>query len=145
MIQPADERLEPEAAGPWSTPSVDEVDFSALYDLEEIPVQTEDGWRLIMTRYRPRPQPFAQPLFGVPLLLVHGYTQNRRAWSSGEFVKTMLYFGADLYLLELRGHGKSGVGAQRRRARQEGSPLPGDIDYSWDLDSYLLYDLPAAI
>jgi pimeloyl-ACP methyl ester carboxylesterase len=124
---------------------VDEVEFSDLYALEEIPVETEDGWRLIITRYRPRTQPFPQPLRGAPLLLVHGYTQNRRAWSSGEFVKTMLYFGADLYLLELRGHGKSGVGVQRRWARQEGRELPKDINYGWDLDSYLLCDLPAAV
>lgn len=126
-------------------PSVDEVEFSELYTLEEIPVDTEDGWRLCLTRYHPRPQAFPQPLRGVPLLLVHGYTQNRRAWSSGGFVKTMLYFGADLYLLELRGHGKSSLEAQRRRARQEKCPLPRDLNHGWDLDSYLLYDLPAAV
>jgi pimeloyl-ACP methyl ester carboxylesterase len=77
--------------------------------------------------------------------MVHGYTQNRRAWNVGEFVKNMLYFGADLYLLELRGHGKSGIKAQQRVARREGRPLPRDIDYQWDLDSYLLDDLPAAV
>jgi pimeloyl-ACP methyl ester carboxylesterase len=130
---------------PVSFPSVDEVDFSDLYTLEEIPVDTEDGWRLVITRYRPRSQPFPQPLFGVPLLLVHGYTQNRRAWDAGEFVKTMAYFGADLFLLELRGHGKSSVEAQRRRARRDKAPLPSDLDYRWDLDSYVLYDLPAAV
>jgi pimeloyl-ACP methyl ester carboxylesterase len=119
--------------------------FSDLYDLEEIPVETEDGWRLVLTRYRPRSQPFPQPLFGVPLMLVHGYTQNRRAWNSGHFVKTMLYFGADLFLVELRGHGKSSVEAQKRRARREGTPLPKDLEYGWDLDSYLLYDLPAVV
>ncbi len=139
------ERRARRAPQPPRTPSVDEVEFSDLYALEEIPVETDDGWRLVITRYRPRPQPFPQPLRGVPLLLVHGYTQNRRAWSSGEFDKTMLYFGADLYLLELRGHGKSGVAAQRRRARLEGRELPRDIDYGWDLDSYLLCDLPAAV
>jgi pimeloyl-ACP methyl ester carboxylesterase len=127
------------------TPSVDDVELSDLYDLEEIPVETEDGWQLVLTRYAPRPQAFAQPLLGAPLVLVHGYTQNRRAWNTGQFVKTMLYFGADVYLLELRGHGKSGVDAQRRLARKNGRPLPDDIDYGWDLDSYLLYDLPAAI
>ena len=126
-------------------PSVDEVAFQELYDLEEIPVDTEDGWQLQITRYAPRPQPFPQPLRGAPLLLVHGYTQNRRAWDTGQFVKTMLYFGADVYLLELRGHGKSGVERQRRRARRERRPLPDDIDYGWDLDAYLLYDLPAAV
>jgi pimeloyl-ACP methyl ester carboxylesterase len=135
----------PLSFAPVAYPSVDEVEWNDLFTLEEIAVDTEDGWRLALTRYRPVSQPFPQPLFGVPLLLVHGYTQNRRAWSSGEFVKNMLYFGADVFLLELRGHGKSSVAAQRRRARQERTPLPADIDYDWDLDSYLLYDLPAAV
>ena len=48
-------------------------------------------------------------------------------------MKTMLYFGTDLYLLELRGHGKSSLEAQRRRARQEKSPLPRDLNHGWDL------------
>jgi pimeloyl-ACP methyl ester carboxylesterase len=124
---------------------VDQVEFSDLYTLEELFADTADGWRLVITRYHPRPQPFPQPLLGAPLLLVHGYTQNRRAWNVGEFVKNMLYFGADLYLVELRGHGKSGVGAQRRSARQEGRPLPRGLDYGWDIDSYLLDDLPVAV
>jgi pimeloyl-ACP methyl ester carboxylesterase len=128
-----------------NAPSVDDIALEDLYDLEEIPVDTDDGWRLVITRYRPRSQPWPQPLFGVPLLLVHGYTQNRRAWNAGEFVKNMLYFGADIFLLELRGHGKSSVAAQRRRARREGTPLPADVEYQWDLDSYLLDDLPAAV
>ncbi|MFQ5513148.1 MAG: alpha/beta hydrolase [Myxococcota bacterium] len=145
IIDPALDRPGPARLRPRPTPSVDEVEFSDLYRLEELPVDTEDGWRLVLTRYRPRPQPYAQPLAGAPLLLVHGYTQNRRAWSSGEFVKTMLYFGADLYLLELRGHGKSGVSAQLRRSRQDKTPLPADLDYGWDIDSHLLYDLPAAV
>ena len=126
-------------------PSIDEVDFQDLYRLEEIPVETADGWRLAMTRYAPRPQPFAQVLRGAPLLLVHGYTQNRRAWNVGQFVKSMLYFGADVFLLELRGHGKSGIDTQRRHARDSKRDLPDDIDYGWDLDSHLLYDLPAAV
>jgi pimeloyl-ACP methyl ester carboxylesterase len=130
---------------PAAYPSVDDVDFDELFCLEELTVDTEDGWCLVITRYRPVPQPFPQPLFGVPLLLVHGYTQNRRAWNAGEFVKNMLYFGADVFLLELRGHGKSSVAAQRRRARREAAPLPADLDYGWDLDSHLLYDLPAAV
>lgn len=142
-------RLRPEPPQPqvWAlpAPSVDEVEFHDLYDLEEIPVETEDGWELVMTRYAPRPQPYAQPLLRAPLVLVHGYAQNRRAWNTGQFVKTMLYFGADVYLIELRGHGKSGVEAQKRRARRTRRALPKDIDYGWDLDAHLLYDLPAVI
>ncbi len=140
-------RSEPEASEvsrTW-TSSVDDVELSQLYDLEEIEVPTEDGWTLVVTRYRPRPQPFSQPLRDVPLLLVHGYTQNRRAWSAGEFVKNMLFFGADLFLLELRGHGKSTQELTRRRARAAGAEPPEDLDYDWDLDSHLLFDLPAAV
>ncbi|HTO07014.1 MAG TPA: alpha/beta fold hydrolase [Myxococcota bacterium] len=127
------------------TPNVDEVALAELHDSEEIEVTTDDGWTLVITRYRPRPQPFAQPLRDVPLLLVHGYTQNRRAWSAGEFVKNMLFFGADLFLLELRGHGKSSPELTRRRAREAGVAQPPDTDYRWDLDSHLLFDLPAAV
>ena len=128
-----------------SAPSVDELELAELYDPEEIEVATDDGWTLVITRYRPRPQPFAQPLREVPLLLVHGYTQNRRAWSAGEFVKNMLFFGADLFLLELRGHGKSTPDLSRRRARAANAEPPSDLDYGWDLDSHLLFDLPAAV
>jgi len=128
-----------------SPASVDEVELADLHDPEEIEVSTDDGWTLVITRYRPRPQSFAQPLRDVPLLLVHGYTQNRRAWSAGEFVKNMLFFGADLFLLELRGHGKSTPDLQRRRARAAGIEPPADVDYGWDLDSHLLFDLPAAV
>ncbi len=130
---------------PIPAPSVDDVPTEDLYRLEEHEVDTEDGWRLALVRYRPRSQPFPQPLYGVPLLLVHGYTQSRRAWDTGEFIKNMVYFGADVFVVELRGHGKSSVALQRRRARKEGTPLPVDIDYGWDLDSYLLYDLPATV
>ncbi|HTO55044.1 MAG TPA: alpha/beta fold hydrolase [Myxococcota bacterium] len=125
--------------------SVDEIELSDLHDAEELEVTTDDGWTLVVTRYRPRPQAFPQPLRGVPLLLVHGYTQNRRAWSAGEFVKNMLFFGADLFLLELRGHGKSSPERTRRRARAAGVAPPHDLDYRWDLDSHLLFDLPAAV
>jgi pimeloyl-ACP methyl ester carboxylesterase len=133
------------AAARPSTPNVDEVALAELHDSEEIEVTTDDGWTLVITRYQPRPQPFAQPLRDVPLLLVHGYTQNRRAWSAGEFVKNMLFFGADLFLLELRGHGKSSPELTRRRALEAGVAVPADTDYRWDLDSHLLFDLPAAV
>jgi pimeloyl-ACP methyl ester carboxylesterase len=130
---------------PIPAPSVDELEFDDLYELEDHVVDTEDGWRLALSRYRPRSQPFPQPLYGVPLLLVHGYTQSRRAWDTGEFIKNMLYFGADVFVVELRGHGKSSVAMQRRHARRDARPLPNDLDYGWDLDSYLLYDLPATV
>ena len=80
------------APGP-RMPTVDEVDFRALYQKTKYVVETADGWSLMMTRYRPVKQPFPQPLFGEVLLLVHGFSQNRHAWTSGQFVKNLLFFG----------------------------------------------------
>lgn len=129
--------------GPW--PTVDQLSFRSLYTKTQYAVETADGWSLKVTRYRPRPQPFEQPLWGEPLLLVHGFSQNRHAWTSGEFVKNLLYFGVDCHVLELRGHGKSSLALQHERAARFKRPLPADLDYGWDLDSHFLYDLPAAV
>lgn len=126
-------------------PSIDEVDFRALYAKTKYVVETADGWSLVITRYRPVKQPFPQPLFGEPLLLVHGFSQNRHTWTSGQFVKNLLFFGVDIHILELRGHGKSSIAFQKERAERFKRPLPPDIDYGWDIDSYFLYDLPAAV
>ncbi|QDE67839.1 MULTISPECIES: alpha/beta hydrolase [Myxococcus] len=126
-------------------PSIDEVDFRALYSKTKYVVETADGWSLVITRYRPVKQPFPQPLFGEPLLLVHGFSQNRHTWTSGQFVKNLLFFGVDIHILELRGHGKSSIAFQKERTERFKRPLPPDIDYGWDIDSYFLYDLPAAV
>ncbi|MBZ4415577.1 alpha/beta hydrolase [Myxococcus sp. RHSTA-1-4] len=126
-------------------PTVDEVDFRALYSKTKYVVETADGWSLVITRYRPVKQPFPQPLFGEPLLLVHGFSQNRHTWTSGQFVKNLLFFGVDIHILELRGHGKSSIEFQKERAERFKRPLPPDLDYGWDIDSYFLYDLPAAV
>lgn len=126
-------------------PTVDELDFKSLYRKSEYDAETADGWVLKITRYQPRPQPFAQPVLDEPLLLVHGFSQNRHAWTCGQFVKNLLYFGVDIHILELRGHGKSSRRLQRERHEKLGAPLPADLDWGWDIDSYLLYDIPAAV
>lgn len=126
-------------------PTVDDVEFRALYKKTKYVVETADGWSLVITRYRPTPQAFPQPLFGEPMLLVHGFCQNRHAWTSGEFVKNLLFFGLDIHILELRGHGKSSIALQHERCSRFGRKLPSDLDYAWDIDSYFLYDLPAAV
>src|SRR6478735_6262868 len=125
--------------------TVDDVDARSLYRKTKYMVETSDRWSLVITRYQPRPQSFPQPLFGEPLLLVHGFSQNRHAWTSGEFVKNLLFFGLDIHILELRGHGKSSQKLQYARSKKLGRPLPQDLDYGWDIDSYFLYDLPAAV
>ncbi|MGO9831869.1 MAG: alpha/beta hydrolase [Myxococcaceae bacterium] len=138
-------RLPNARAGSPHPPSVDEVAFRELYRKSDYEVRTPDGWTLVVTHYQPVPQGFPQPLFGEPLLLVHGFSQNRHAWTSGEFVKNLLFFGADIHILELRGHGKSSLELQRMRAEAAGVPPPKDLDYGWDIDSYFLQDLPAGI
>lgn len=132
---------------PWErvTPSVDDVDFKSLYTKSHYDVRTPDGWTLVVTRYRPVRQPFPQPVFMEPMLLVHGFSQNRHTWTSGEFVKNLLFFGVDIHIVELRGHGLSSIELQEKRARLSGRPPPADLDYGWDIDSYFLQDLPATI
>ena len=51
---------------------------------------------------------------------MHGFSQNRHAWTSGEFVKNLLFFGVDIHILELRGHGKSSIALQHERAERFG-------------------------
>ena len=51
------------------------------------------------------------------MLLVHGFSQNRHAWTSGQFVKNLLFFGIDIHILELRGHGKSSIVLQKERSQ----------------------------
>src|SRR5258708_8153729 len=128
-----------------TAPRVDEIEFHSLYAKSAYPVETQEGWELSVTRYQPTPQRFHQPLVAEPLLLLHGFSQNRHAWTSGEFVKNLLFFGMDIHILELRGHGKSSIALQRERSERLGVPLPKDIDYGWDIDSYFLDDLPAGI
>ncbi len=135
--------MRPDAFGP-PTPRIDDVPARALYEKSTYEVRTADGWTLVVTRFRPVPQRFPQPVLGEPMLLVHGFSQNRHAWTCGDFVKHMLFYGADLHVLELRGHGRSSIELQREKARA-GAPLPGDLEYGWDIDSYFLYDIPAAV
>ncbi len=80
------------------------------------------------------------------MLLVHGFSQNRHAWTSGEFVKNLLFFGLDIHILELRGHGKSSIAlSARARPSASAASCPPTSTGSWDIDSYFLYDLPAAV
>lgn len=126
-------------------PIIDEVPFSSLYTSEDVEVRTPDGWTLILTRFKPIPQSWHQPLLKVPLLLVHGFAQNRHTFTTGEFVKNMLYFGTDIFILELRGHGKSSIKLQHKKHAETGAPLPKDLNYEWDFSDYFLYDVPSAL
>ena len=122
-----------------------EIPFKSLYTKEIYDVPTSDGWVLQISRYQPLPQRWEQPIFGQPLLLVPGWSQNRHAFTCGDFVKQLLAYGADIHILELRGHGRSSRGLQVERAAQTGGVAPADLDWDWDLDSYFLHDIPAGV
>lgn len=126
-----------------------DLEFRAMYTKEEVECETADGWTLVLTRYQPKrlsaPRRDDQPLFGKPILVVHGFSQNRHAWTAGNFVKRLLWLGLDVFLLELRGHGKSSRSLQIRKHSETGKQIPADLDYGWDFADYMLHDVPAAI
>jgi pimeloyl-ACP methyl ester carboxylesterase len=124
--------------GPAPAPA--SVPFKSLYVKEIYDAPTRDGWVLQVSRYRPLSQPWRQPIFGEPLLLVPGWSQNRHAFTCGDFVKKLLAYGADIHILELRGHGLSS-----RELQLERGGRPMDFDWGWDLDSYFLFDIPAGV
>ena len=120
--------------------NLEQVPFKALYVKEIYDATTADGWVLQISRYKPVAQPWEQSIFGQPLLLVPGWSQNRHAFTCGDFVKQLLAFGADIHILELRGHGRSSRELQIERGLR-----PKDLDWGWDLDDYFLHDVPAGI
>src|SRR5438105_8895624 len=119
---------------------LDQIAFKSLYTKEIYDARTSDGWVLQVSRYKPVPQPWHQPILGQPLLLVPGWSQNRHAFTCGDFVKQLLAYGADIHIIELRGHGLSNQALQIARGLH-----PRDLDWDWDIDSYFLYDVPAAV
>jgi len=67
-----------------------------------------------------------------PVLLVHGFGQNRYAWHlpSRSLANYLAHQGYDVFNVDLRGHGRS---------RKLGGPSVSSID------DYILHDLPAAV
>lgn len=89
-------------------------------------VEAADGQRLALTEVR-RPRSRARP--GAPaFLLVHGFAQNRRAFTLGALPRELLERGARVFLGELRGHGES----------------PTDLP-TWTLATHLELDCPALV
>jgi pimeloyl-ACP methyl ester carboxylesterase len=126
--------------GPPIPRDLDRVAFKSLYSKEIYDAPTRDGWVLQISRYKPLPQPWHQPILGEPLLLVPGWSQNRHAFTCGDFVKQLLAYGADIHIVELRGHGLS-----NRELQVERGLRPKDLEWDWDIDSYFLHDIPAAV
>src|SRR6266446_3784058 len=125
---------------PLTRRTLDRIAFKSLYSKEIYDAPTRDGWVLRISRYKPVEQPWDQPIFGQPMLLVPGWSQNRHAFTCGDFVKQLLAYGADIHIVELRGHGLSNQQLQIDRGLH-----PKDLDWDWDIDSYFLYDVPAAV
>jgi pimeloyl-ACP methyl ester carboxylesterase len=125
---------------PPSQRDLDRIAFKSLYSKEIYGARTDDGWLLQISRYRPLRQAWAQSIFGQPMLLVPGWSQNRHAFTCGDFVKQLLSYGADIHIAELRGHGLSNRQLQLTRGLH-----PADLDYRWDIDSYFLHDIPALV
>jgi alpha-beta hydrolase superfamily lysophospholipase len=90
---------------------------------ERIEVRARDGLRLVVHRVR-------YPNSGPAVLLLHGLGANRTAFHfpGRSLADWLASRGFDCYVAELRGHGHS----ERRR-------------FDWDLDDYLVQDLPAII
>ena len=119
---------------------------SELHDQEEIEVQTSDGWTLVLTRYRPRPQPFPQPLLGraapararlhaEPPRLEHRRVREEHAVLRRRPVPARA----------ARPRQERARAAAPRARAPRGSSRPPTSTIGWDLDSHLLFDLPAAV
>ena len=78
------------------------------------------------------------PLRRHPVLLLHGFGQNRRAWhlSGRSFANHLAAEGFDVFNTELRGHGRS---------RRAGAPPPRSLDESVDVDLPAALDTVAAL
>ena len=128
-----------------SPPALSGLKLLEMCAHERYTALTADGWALSITRYQALGASWPQPLLGTPVLLVHGFSQNRHAWTAGDLVKALVREGLDVHILELRGHGDSGRAVQRARAAARGATLPHDLDYGWDFSDYFLSDVPTAI
>ncbi|MBI2570006.1 MAG: alpha/beta fold hydrolase [Candidatus Schekmanbacteria bacterium] len=95
--------------------------------------QTSDGWKLALHRY---PVTGTAPA-GDPIIFCHGISSNRFNWGVDAENSLPVFLsrrGHDVWLLELRGAGES-----------EWPEAFGGKDYDWSFDTYVQYDVPAAI
>ncbi len=90
-------------------------------------VHTADQQRLAVTEVGPG------SATGTPVLLVHGFAQNRLSFELGPLPGCLIKLGARVFIGELRGHGLSRT-SMFDPARQD-----------WSLETHLQYDLPALV
>jgi pimeloyl-ACP methyl ester carboxylesterase len=90
-------------------------------------VEASDGQRLALAEvFDPGRAPAPG---GVAFLLLHGFAQNRRGFTSGPMPASLLAHGARVLLGELRGHGDSRV----------------EPSHSWSMAAHLELDCPALL
>lgn len=99
-------------------------------------VSTVDGARLAVRRY--------EAAGGQPVITLHGLATSGDIWDLPEVVTSSYHYrslatalreaGLDLWLANLRGHGRSDFRSE---------PPPGQTD--WSVDHFVLYDLPALV
>ena|GEM_PF-2546231 len=93
---------------------------------------THDGQRLAITEVdRGAGHPATSPRS--PALLVHGFAQNRLAFTRGPLPSVLLDLGLRVFIGELRGHGRS-------RPSLAGGTFER---HDWGMQDHLRYDLPA--
>jgi pimeloyl-ACP methyl ester carboxylesterase len=99
-------------------------------------VTTEDNCRIAVSRFCPK-----NPNGRHPIILCHGTGVNALLFDivpESSLARFLANAGWDVWALDLRGHGHS----------QKPNPLwrlRGDDGYTWDVDSHLKLDIPAAI
>ena len=96
-------------------------------------VDTRDGWKIALHHYGHQPRSKAKDT----IILCHGLSVNRYnvdAPGDLSFAKYLHSHGWDVWVLELRGAGRSSKPKPWNRLR-----------YNWNLDDYILHDVPAAI
>lgn len=92
---------------------------------------TQDGQRLAITEVdRGARHPAGSPRS--PALLVHGFAQNRLAFTRGPLPGVLLDLGLRVFIGELRGHGRS-------RESLDGGAFER---HEWGMQEHLQYDLP---
>jgi pimeloyl-ACP methyl ester carboxylesterase len=110
---------------------------SRYYFAERFPdeihfTRTEDGWRIALSRYRPK-----EPCGAEPVVLCHGIGANRRNLDLTEALSLAGYLAArgyDVWLIELRGRGFSARPRLFSRFR-----------WDWCFDEFVEQDIPAAL